>query len=62
MAEKNQDAKQRKDPEKKAGPGGERRDIDTFPEHRNAGEFGTHGGPKQREARDADDASEPEPD
>jgi len=38
--------------------GSERRDIESFPDGRNAGEFGTHGGPKQRESTDADDASE----
>ncbi|HZH16849.1 MAG TPA: hypothetical protein VE057_21010 [Archangium sp.] len=30
-----------------SGQGRERRDDDEYPKHRNAGEFGTHGGPNK---------------
>ncbi|OJT26726.1 hypothetical protein BO221_01470 [Archangium sp. Cb G35] len=30
-----------------SGQGRERRDDEEFPKHRNAGEFGTHGGPNK---------------
>ncbi|HEX8433508.1 hypothetical protein [Archangium sp.] len=35
-----------------SGQGRERRDDDEYPKQRNAGEFGTHGGPKKNDQRD----------
>lgn len=35
-----------------SGRGRERRDDEEYPKQRNAGEFGTHGGPKKHDQRD----------
>ncbi|MFP2931117.1 hypothetical protein ACLESO_39175 [Pyxidicoccus sp. 3LG] len=54
--EEPEDKPRRADSGDVSGQGRERRDdTDVFPANRNAGDFGTHGGPNKSGEKDADD-------
>lgn len=52
-SEEEQRRQRRADSGDESGQGRERRNDDVYPKNRNAGDFGTHGGPNKGGARDA---------